>query len=163
MASNTLGRLFSVTTFGESHGLAMGCIVDGCPPGLSLCESDIQTELERRRPGSSPFVSQRRESDIVQILSGIHEGKTTGTAIGLLIANRDAKSKDYAELKTFLDRGMPITPIMLNMEFAIIEVGGVPLRVKPSLGLRREPLPKNICKRIITLLYKPALSKWAIF
>ncbi|MDF2868259.1 MAG: chorismate synthase [Gammaproteobacteria bacterium] len=105
MASNTLGRLFSVTTFGESHGLAMGCIVDGCPPGLSLCESDIQTELERRRPGSSPFVSQRRESDIVQILSGIHEGKTTGTAIGLLIANRDAKSKDYAELKNVFRPG----------------------------------------------------------
>lgn len=105
MASNTFGRLFSITTFGESHGPAMGCIVDGCPPGLPLCESDIQTELERRRPGSSPFVSQRRESDTVQILSGIYNGKTTGTAIGLLIPNRDAKSKDYAELKNVFRPG----------------------------------------------------------
>lgn len=99
MASNTFGRLFTVTTFGESHGPAMGCIIDGCPPGLPLSEADIQLELNRRRPGSSYFVSQRRETDEVQILSGVYEGRTAGTAIGLLIPNIDAKAKDYAELQ----------------------------------------------------------------
>jgi len=99
MASNTLGRLFTVTTFGESHGLGMGCIIDGCPPGLSLCEQDIQQELDRRKPGTSQFVSQRREPDRVQILSGVYKGVTTGTAIGLLIPNLDAKPKDYSEIQ----------------------------------------------------------------
>jgi chorismate synthase len=105
MASNTFGRLFTLTTFGESHGAAMGCIIDGCPPGLPLSEADIQLELDRRRPGSSHFVSQRREADKVQILSGIYEGKTTGTAIGLLIPNTDAKTKDYEELKKIFRPG----------------------------------------------------------
>lgn len=104
MAGNTLGKLFTVTTFGESHGPAIGCIVDGCPPGMSLCEQDIQADLERRRTGSSRFVSQRREPDSVRILSGVHEGHTTGTPIGLLIDNVDAKSKDYARI---LDRFRP--------------------------------------------------------
>jgi chorismate synthase len=99
MSGNTFGKLFSVTTFGESHGVALGCIVDGCPPGLSLTEADIQIDLDRRKPGTSKYATQRKESDTVKILSGVFEGKTTGTPIGLLIENEDQKSKDYAEIK----------------------------------------------------------------
>ena len=99
MAGDTFGRLFTVTTFGESHGPALGCIVDGCPPGLPLCEEDIQKELDRRRPGKSRFVTQRREPDTVKILSGVFEGVTTGTAIGLLIENVDQRSRDYEKIK----------------------------------------------------------------
>jgi chorismate synthase len=99
MAGNSIGKLFTVTTFGESHGIAYGCIVDGCPPGMGLSASDIQTELDRRRPGTSRFTSQRREADEVQILSGVFEGKTTGTPIGLLIHNTDQRSTDYNDIK----------------------------------------------------------------
>ena len=99
MSGNTIGRLFSVTTFGESHGPALGCVVDGCPPGLALTEADIQHDLERRRPGRSRHTTQRKEPDQVQILSGVFEGLTTGTAIGLLVQNMDQKSKDYAEIR----------------------------------------------------------------
>jgi chorismate synthase len=99
MSGNTIGRLFTVTTFGESHGPAMGCIVDGCPPGLALAESDLQGDVNRRRTGTSHFVSQRRETDAVRILSGVFEGKTTGTPIGLLIENTDARSRDYEKIK----------------------------------------------------------------
>jgi chorismate synthase len=98
MSGNAIGKLFTVTTFGESHGPAYGCIVDGCPPGLALTVQDIQLELNRRRPGTSRFTSQRREADEVQILSGIFEGKTTGTPIGLMIANTDQRSRDYAKI-----------------------------------------------------------------
>ncbi|MGH8258398.1 MAG: chorismate synthase [Steroidobacteraceae bacterium] len=99
MSGNTIGRLFTVTTCGESHGPAMGCIVDGCPPGLPLTEADLQADVDRRRTGTSHFVSQRRESDQVRILSGVFEGRTTGTPIGLLIENTDARSRDYDRLK----------------------------------------------------------------
>jgi chorismate synthase len=99
MSGNTIGRLFTVTSFGESHGPALGCIVDGCPPGLELAEADLQRDVERRRTGSSPFVSQRREGDVVRILSGVFEGRTTGTPIGLLIENEDARSRDYEKIK----------------------------------------------------------------
>ena len=95
MSGNTLGKLFCVTSFGESHGPAIGCVVDGCPPGLELTEADIQHDLDRRKPGTSRHVTQRRESDTVEILSGVFEGKTTGTPIGLLIRNEDQRSKDY--------------------------------------------------------------------
>ena len=95
MSGNTLGTLFRVTNFGESHGPAIGFVVDGCPPGLALSEEDIQLELDRRRPGTSRHVTQRQESDRVEILSGVFEGYTTGTPIGLLIRNTDARSKDY--------------------------------------------------------------------
>lgn len=98
MSGNTLGRLFTVTTFGESHGPALGAIVDGCPPGLELTEADLQKELDRRRPGKSRHTSQRREPDRVRILSGVFEGKTTGTPIGLLIENVDQRSRDYDEI-----------------------------------------------------------------
>jgi len=99
MSGNTLGRLFCVTSFGESHGPAIGCVVDGCPPGMTLAESDIQAELDRRRPGTSRHVTQRQETDTVEILSGVFEGVTTGTPIALLIRNVDARSKDYSGIK----------------------------------------------------------------
>lgn len=98
MSGNTLGKLFTVTTFGESHGIALGGIIDGCPPGMALTETDIQIDLDRRKPGTSRHTTQRREMDQVQILSGIFEGKTTGTPIGLLIKNTDQRSKDYSEI-----------------------------------------------------------------
>ena len=98
MSGNTLGTLFRVTNFGESHGPAIGCGIDGCPPGLPLAEADIQPELDRRRPGSSKFVTQRQEADQVQILSGVYQGRTTGTPIALLIANTDQRSKDYGDI-----------------------------------------------------------------
>ena len=99
MAGNSIGQLFTVTTFGESHGLALGAIIDGCPPGLALSEADLQPDLDRRRPGQSKYTTQRRESDTVKILSGVFEGKTTGTSIGLVIENEDQKSKDYSAIK----------------------------------------------------------------
>lgn len=99
MSGNSFGKLFTVTTFGESHGPAIGGIVDGCPPGMPLCEADIQVDLERRRPGKSRHTTQRRETDEVKILSGVFEGKTTGAPIGLLIENIDQRSKDYGDIK----------------------------------------------------------------
>jgi chorismate synthase len=98
MSGNTFGTLFTVTSFGESHGPAIGCVVDGCPPGLALCAADIQAELDRRKPGTSRHVTQRREPDAVEILSGVFEGMTTGTPIGLLIRNQDQRSKDYGNI-----------------------------------------------------------------
>ena len=99
MAGNSFGQLFTVSTFGESHGLALGAVVDGTPPGIELNEADIQVDLDRRRPGQSKFTTQRNEPDQVKILSGVFEGKTTGTSIGLLIENQDQKSKDYSAIK----------------------------------------------------------------
>lgn len=98
MAANTFGRVFTVTSFGESHGPAIGCVVDGCPPGLALSAADIQKDLDRRKPGTSRHVTQRQESDRVEILSGVFEGKTTGTPIALLIRNEDQRSRDYGNL-----------------------------------------------------------------
>ena len=94
MSGNSLGSLFCVTNFGESHGPAIGCVIDGCPPGMPLAEADIQGDLDRRRPGTSRHVTQRQEADQVEILSGVYEGKTTGTPIALLIRNTDQRSKD---------------------------------------------------------------------
>ncbi len=104
MSGNSIGRLFTVTTFGESHGPALGCIVDGCPPGLPLDETDLQPDVDRRRTGTSHFVSQRREADAVKILSGVYQGLTTGTPIGIVIENTDARSRDYDKL---VDRFRP--------------------------------------------------------
>ena len=104
MSGNSFGKLFTVTSFGESHGPAIGCIVDGCPPGLALSEADLQGDLDRRKPGTSRHTTQRREADRVQILSGVFEGKTTGTPIGLIIHNTDQRSKDYGNI---LDRFRP--------------------------------------------------------
>jgi len=98
MSGNSFGKLFTVTTFGESHGAALGCIIDGCPPGLELSEADMQRDLDRRKPGTSRHTTQRREADEVRILSGVFEGKTTGTPIGLIIENTDQRSKDYSKI-----------------------------------------------------------------
>lgn len=104
MSGNTIGKLFTVTSFGESHGPAIGCIVDGCPPGLELSAGDLQGDLDRRKPGSSRHTTQRREADQVEILSGVFEGRTTGTPIGLIIRNTDQRSKDYSDI---MDRFRP--------------------------------------------------------
>lgn len=98
MSGNSYGKLFTVSTFGESHGPALGCVIDGCPPGIELSEADLQIDLDRRKPGTSRHTTQRREADEVRILSGVFEGKTTGTSIGLLIENTDQRSKDYANI-----------------------------------------------------------------
>lgn len=99
MAGNTFGKSFTVTTFGESHGEALGCIIDGCPPGIELTAEDVQIDLDRRKPGQSRYTTQRREEDQVKILSGVFEGKTTGTPIGMIIQNTDQRSKDYSKIK----------------------------------------------------------------
>ncbi len=104
MSGNSIGKLFTVTSFGESHGLAIGCVVDGCPPGMALSEADLQTDLDRRKPGKSRHTTQRREADEVQILSGVFEGKTTGAPIGLIIHNTDQRSGDYSKI---MDRFRP--------------------------------------------------------
>ncbi len=104
MSGNTIGKIFTVTSFGESHGPALGCIVDGCPPGLEISETDLQRDLDRRKPGTSRFTTQRREADEVKILSGVFEGRTTGTSIGLMIENTDQRSKDYSQI---MDRFRP--------------------------------------------------------
>jgi chorismate synthase len=99
MSGNTFGRSFCVTSFGESHGIAIGCVVDGCPPGMELTEADLQPDLDRRKPGTSKYVTQRKEDDAVRILSGVFEGRTTGTPIALLIENKDQRSYDYEKIK----------------------------------------------------------------
>ena len=99
MSFNTFGKLFRFTTWGESHGPAIGCVVDGCPPNIPISEKDVQVELNKRRPGQSKFVTQRKEKDLVQILSGVFQGKTTGTPISMIIFNEDTKSRDYESIK----------------------------------------------------------------
>ena len=105
MSGNSIGKLFTVTTFGESHGPALGCIIDGCPPGLALSEADLQPDLDRRRPGQSRHTTQRREPDQVRILSGVFEGFTTGTPIGMLVENQDQRSRDYSKIKDLFRPG----------------------------------------------------------
>ena len=105
MSSNSFGKLFTVTTFGESHGPAIGCVIDGCPPGLPISTEEFRQDLDRRATGKSRYTSQRHEADEVEILSGVYEGKTTGTPIALLIRNTDQRSKDYGDIvSTFRDR-----------------------------------------------------------
>ncbi|MER2493579.1 chorismate synthase [Catenovulum sediminis] len=105
MSGNSIGKLFSISTFGESHGIALGCVVDGCPPGIEITAEEIQLELDRRKPGTSRYTTQRREADEVKILSGIFEGKTTGTSIGMLIENTDQRSHDYSKIKDMFRPG----------------------------------------------------------
>ena len=105
MAGSSFGNLFRITTWGESHGKGIGVVVDGCPAGLSLCEEDIQKFLDRRKPGQSKFTTQRRESDTVEILSGVFEGKTTGTPISMVVWNEDQHSKDYSDIASYYRTG----------------------------------------------------------
>ena len=115
MSGNSIGKLFTVTSFGESHGPALGCIVDGCPPGLPLSEEDLQADLDRRKPGSSRYTTQRKEDDTVKILSGVFEGKTTGTPIGMIIENQDQKEQGLQQ-----DQGsIPACPCRLHLSAEI--------------------------------------------
>ena len=120
MSGNTFGKLFTVTSFGESHGLGLGAIIDGCPPGIALCEEDLQGDLDRRRPGQSRFTTARNEADKVKIMSGVFEGKTTGTPIGLIIENTDQRSKDYGNIAQVFVLSMQIIHILKSMGYVII-------------------------------------------
>jgi chorismate synthase len=124
MSGNTIGKLFSVTSFGESHGPAIGCIVDGCPPGMPLSEEDLQGDLDLRKPGTSRHTTQRREADEVKILSGVFEGKTTGTPIGLIINNTDQRSKDYSDIKDTFRPGHADYPYQQKYGFRDYRGGG---------------------------------------
>ena len=126
MAGSTIGTIFKVMTWGESHGAALGAVIDGCPAGLSLTEEDIQTYLDRRKPGQNSLSTPRKESDCVEILSGVFEGKTTGTPISLMIRNTSQKSSDYAEIAPITGRDTLTIPLMPNMVSVIIEVVDVP-------------------------------------
>ena len=116
MSGNTFGKIFSFTTYGESHGKAIGCVIDGCPPGLKLDENDIQKDLDRRKPGQSKFTTQRKEDDKVEILSGTFNGMTTGTPISLIVFNQDQKTKDYSEIKDKFRPGHADFTYQKNME-----------------------------------------------
>lgn len=142
MAGNSIGQVFRVTTFGESHGLALGCIVDGVPPGIELTEADLQHDLDRRRPGTSRYTTQRREPDQVKILSGVFEGRTTGTSIGLLIENTDQRSQDYGAIKDVFRPGHADYTYEQNMAFATIAAADVLPHVKPRCAWRQGRLPK---------------------
>ena len=137
MSHNTFGHLFRVTTWGESHGPALGCIVDGCPPGLAFTEAEIQAWLDKRKPGQSRFVTQRREADAVRVLSGVmpqDDGETlitTGTPVSMMIENTDQRSKDYSEIARRYRRVMPISPMMPNTAFATIAAAAVHQPAKP--------------------------------
>lgn len=143
MAGNSFGELFRVTTFGESHGAAIGAIVDGCPPGLELSVEEIQRQLDRRKPGQSRFTTARREADSVQVLSGVFEGKTTGAPIGLLIHNSDQRSQDYGAIKDLFVPVMQTTPMPTSMVIEIIGVAVAHLLVKRRCELLPALLPCN--------------------
>ena len=134
MSGSTFGNKFKITTWGESHGKALGVVVDGCPAGLPLTEDDIQVYLNRRRPGFSQFSTPRKESDQVEILSGVFEGKTTGTPISLMVRNTSQRSGDYGDIATIV-RDMLIIPSIKNMVFAITVVAAVPPAEKQSAEL----------------------------
>ena len=131
MSGSVFGTIFRVSTWGESHGKAIGAVIDGCPAGLPLCEADIQPYLDRRKPGSGKYVTQRKEADEVQILSGIFDGKTTGTPISLLVYNTSQRSSDYTESPRTTAPDMQTTPLMKNTAFVTIAAAVVPLPVKP--------------------------------
>lgn len=156
MAGNTIGQLFRVTTFGESHGLALGCIVDGVPPGIPLTEADLQHDLDRRRPGTSRYTTQRREPDQVKILSGVFEGVTTGTSIGLLIENTDQRSQDYSAIKDVFRPGHADYTYEQKYGLVIIAAVDVLPPVKPLCAWRQGRLPKNISPRNLALRFAVA-------
>ena len=141
MSFNTFGHLFRFTTWGESHGPALGCIVDGVPPRIELEEADIQVHLDRRRPGSSKFVTQRREPDQVKILSGVFEGRTTGTPISLMIENVDQRPRDYSDIKDKFRPAHADYTYEKNTESATTAAVGAHRRGKPRPGSRPAPSP----------------------
>ena len=151
MSFNTFGHLFRVTTFGESHGPAIGCVVDGCPPGIALTEADIQPYLDKRRPGQSRFTSQRREPDAVKILSGVFtdpatgQQVTTGTPVALIIENVDQRSKDYSDISDRYRPATPTTPMTSNTVFAISAAAAASPRARLQCGLQPAPLRARSC------------------
>ena len=147
MAGNSIGQLFRVTTCGESHGVGLMAIIDGVPPGIELSEADLQKDLDRRKPGTSKFATQRKEPDEVEIISGVFEGKTTGTSIGLLIRNTDQKSKDYGNIAQTFRRVMQTIPIPRSMVSVIIVAVAVQVHVKLQCVWQRVRLPRNSCLR----------------
>ncbi len=142
MAGNSIGQFFRVTTFGESHGIALGCIIDGVPPGIPITEADIQLDLDRRRPGTSRYTTQRRELDQVRILSGVFEGVTTGTSIGLMIENTDQRSQDYSAIKDVFRPGHADYTYEQNTVYGITVVVAALQPAKPRCGWRRALLLK---------------------
>lgn len=160
MAGNTIGQLFRVTTFGESHGVALGCIIDGCPPGLALTEADMQHDLDRRRPGTSKYTTQRREADEVKILSGVFEGQTTGTSIGLLIENTDQRSKDYSNIQDLFRPVTLITLTIKSMGYVITVVVVVHLHVKLPCVLPQVLWLRNTSNKFMASKYVLTYHKW---
>ncbi len=159
MAGNSIGQLFRVTTFGESHGLALGCIVDGVPPGIELTEADLQHDLDRRRPGTSRYTTQRREPDQVKILSGVFEGRTTGTSIGLLIENTDQRSQDYGAIKDVFRPATPTTPTNKSTASATIAAADVLPRVKPRCAWRQGRLLRKYLQQKFGIVIRGCLTQ----
>ena len=147
MSGNSFGKLFTVTTFGESHGKALGCILDGCPPGIEISEEEIQVELDLRKPGTSKFTTQRREPDQVKILSGVFEGKTTGTPIGMLIENTDQRSKDYGDIAQKFRPAHADYGYTQNTASVIIGVVAAPVRVKQPCVWLPAPLLRSFLRQ----------------
>ena len=163
MAGNTIGEAFRLTTFGESHGPVLGCIIDGCPPGLTLSTADIQPDMDRRRPGQSHVTTQRREADEVEIVSGVFEGKTTGVPIALLVKNTDQRSRDYEAIKDVLGRGMRITLISGNTASVIIAVAVVRRHERRRCGLQRVLSRENTYAKSRALSYRVIWNGWVRF
>ena len=134
MSGSSFGKIFRITTWGESHGPGIGVVIDGCPAGLALASEQIQEFLDRRRPGQSRYTTKRNETDSVEILSGIFEGKTTGTPISLLVRNQDQRSRDYGKLQNFFGPDTPIILSQKSTESGTTEVEGVPPDVRQSEG-----------------------------
>lgn len=159
MSGNTLGKLFTVTTFGESHGIALGCIVDGCPVGMELSEADIQIDLDRRKPGTSRHTTQRREADQVEILSGVFEGKTTGTPIGLLIKNTDQRSKDYSDIADTFRPGHADFTYQAKYGFRDYRGGGRSSARETAMRVAAGSIAKKYLKEIAGVEIKGYLSQ----
>ena len=159
MSGNTIGKLFTVTTFGESHGKALGCIVDGCPPGMELSEADIQIDLDRRKPGTSRHTTQRREADEVEILSGVFEGKTTGTPIGLLIKNTDQRSKDYSNIAESFRPGHADLSYHAKYGFRDYRGGGRSSARETAMRVAAGAIAKKYLKEIAGIEIKGYLSQ----
>lgn len=163
MAGSSFGNLFRITTWGESHGKGIGVVVDGCPAGLSLCEEDIQKFLDRRKPGQSKFTTQRRESDTVEILSGVFEGKTTGTPISMMVWNKDQHSADYSEIASYYRPGHADFCFDENTDFVITAAADVPRGAKRSDALPAVQLRSNLEQMDISILaYSQAIGPVSI-
>ena len=143
MSQSTFGRKFTVTTWGESHGKALGAVVDGVPAGLFLTEADIQAYLDRRKPGQSRYTTARSEGDEVEILSGVFEGQTTGTPISMIVRNKDQRSRDYGNISQTYRPDTQISGLTANMASVIIAAADVPPAGKPLAGLLPVPLPQR--------------------